>query len=121
MAKQGRTQGGKFAPKSNEPRSVRTVRLTDSAWTKLGEIAGSRGITRADLLEEQIKCFPIDQIGQLNLFDDRPAETGSSQGVNLQQVEAAIAQTIDDPQVTRKGKDRGSVKRALEALLKRLY
>lgn len=73
MAKQGRSQGGKFALKSDEPRSIRTMRLTNATWAKLGEIADSRGITRADLIEEWTKQgspYPPDQ---LQLFDFRYA------------------------------------------------
>ena len=69
MAKQGRSQGGKFAPKSNEFRLVRSMRLTDTAWVRLGEIADSRGITRADLIEEWAKYPPTPGTDQLELFD----------------------------------------------------
>lgn len=52
MIKQGRSKKGKFLPKSNDYRQVRSIRLTDSSWEALGELASNRGITRADLLEE---------------------------------------------------------------------
>ena len=61
MIKQTRGKGGKFAAKSEEPRLVRTMRLTDTAWQKLGEIAASRSITRADLLEECLRQTSLDQ------------------------------------------------------------
>jgi len=73
MAKQKRSQGGKFAPKSDEPRSVRTMRLTNTAWAKLGEIADSRGITRADLVEEWTEQGSPYSPEQLQLFDLRYA------------------------------------------------
>jgi hypothetical protein len=120
MVKQGRNQGGKFALKSDKPRSVRTMRLTDSAWAKLGEIAESRGITRADLIEEQAESFVSGQVNQLQLFDEPMTGDVSAKSASLQQVETAVSEILNDPQVTRNGKDRGSVKRALEALLKRL-
>jgi hypothetical protein len=107
MAEQGRGKAGRFAAKSAEHREVRSLRLTDSTWEKLGTAANSRCITRADLVE---------QIVELGLLDQEPA----SNGVSLQQVEELITQIIDDPEITRHGKDRGSVKRALQALLKRL-
>lgn len=69
MTKQGRSQSGKFAPKSEEPRSVRTMRLTDTVWTRLGEIADSRGITRADLIEEWARQEGLEQINQLTILD----------------------------------------------------
>lgn len=103
MAKQGRSQEGKFAPKSDEPRSVRTMRLTDTVWTKLGEMAESRGITRADLIE---------QIAEQGILEQ--ASAGES---TVQQVATAVERVLSDPAVTRNGKDRGSIRRALQALL----
>jgi predicted DNA-binding ribbon-helix-helix protein len=116
MAKQGRSQGGKFAPKSEEPRSVRTMRLTDAAWEKLGEIADSRGITRADLIEEWVEQPASEQVRQLAIFDEHLVNITSEERINLQEIEAAIAHILDDPVITRKGKDRSSIKRALQAL-----
>lgn len=43
---------GKFTPKSEQPREVRSIRATDQTWISLGDCAESRGITRADLLED---------------------------------------------------------------------
>lgn len=41
---------GKFVLKNGEHRSVRSLRLTDTTWTSLGEIAESLSLTRADKL-----------------------------------------------------------------------
>lgn len=68
MTDQGRNQGGKFIPKSSEPRFVRSMRLTNSTWEKLGSIAAEKGLTRADLLEEWAAQNFCDQDGQLTLF-----------------------------------------------------
>lgn len=105
MSSQSRSEHGRFASKSDEPREVRSIRLTDSTWQKLGDIADSRGITRADLIEE---------LAQSGALDQQPT------GLSLQQVEDEAAQVLNDPTVTRNGKDRGSVRRALEALIARL-
>lgn len=105
MSNQGRSEAGRFASKSDEPREVRSIRLTDSTWEKLGEIADLRCITRADLIEELVQSGVLDQ---------QPT------GLSVQQVENEAAQVLNDPTVTRNGKDRGSVRRALEALIKRL-
>ena len=51
MSQQERNEAGKFAAKSNEMRQVRSIRLTDTTWDKLGGLANHRGITRADLVE----------------------------------------------------------------------
>ena len=107
MAKQGRGEAGRFASKSPEYREVRSLRLTDKTWEKLGAAASSRCITRADLIEQLVESGALDE---------QPATSR----MNLQQVEEAITQILNDPEVTRHGKDRGSVRRALEALLKQL-
>lgn len=52
MSTQKRQESGRFAFKSNTHRLVRSIRLTDATWNTLGEVANSRGITRADLIEE---------------------------------------------------------------------
>ena len=51
---QGRNEVGQFSSKGEERREVRSIRLTDSAWEKLGNIANERGITRADLIEDMM-------------------------------------------------------------------
>lgn len=107
MSNQGRGERGRFTQKSTEHREVRSLRLTETTWEKLGAAADLRRITRADLIEQLVESGALEQ---------QP----STDGVSLQQVEAAIAQILADPAVTRNGKDRGSVRRALEALLKQL-
>ena len=52
MNQQSRNDLGKFLPKSDENRQVRSIRLTDATWNALGELASDRSITRADLIEE---------------------------------------------------------------------
>jgi len=52
MENRQRNHGGRFLPKSDEIRQVRSIRLTDTAWEKLGKLAEIRGITRADLIED---------------------------------------------------------------------
>lgn len=106
---QDRTEGGKFAPKSDTPRHVRTIRLTDSTWEKVGYAADKRHMTRADLVEQLAKEGFFD--GEIKAGDDDQLTT---------KVEAAIQMILGDSSVTRGGKDRGAVKRGLEALLKQL-
>jgi hypothetical protein len=107
MSEQGRTEGGKFASKSDEPRHVRSIRLTDSTWEVLGAIAIQRGITRADLLEQLVEEGVISLAVTANNSDPRAKEIS-----NL------VEQVLADPVVTRNGKDKGAVKRGLEALLR---
>lgn len=49
-----RSENGKFVQKSDEPRQIRSLRLTDTTWKKLGELADKKNITKADLIEEII-------------------------------------------------------------------
>ena len=104
MSVQGRSQRGRFAPKSDENREVRSFRLTDSTWQRLGELAALKNLTRSDLLEFWMQA-------------DTPEQQS---GITSNQLDDAIAQVLNDPAVTRHGKDRGSVRRALEAIRDRL-
>lgn len=68
MVIQGHGQGGRFLPKSDEPRQVRTMRLTNSTWQKLGQIASLNGLTRADLIEQWAEHASCQKPIQLDLF-----------------------------------------------------
>jgi hypothetical protein len=111
MAEQGRTGSGKFAQKSDELRHVRSIRLTDSTWEALGAIATQRSITRADLLE---------QLAEEGLISQSQTQESNGVGKTVTEIEKLIERVLADPVVTRNGKDRGAVKRGLEALLKLL-
>jgi predicted DNA-binding ribbon-helix-helix protein len=109
---QDRTEGGKFAPKSEEYRRVRSIRLTDTTWEKMGHAADKRRITRADLIEQ------MSDDGIFEQFLEPSSQVNASQV--LKQVETIAQVLINDPALTRNGKDRGVVKRTLEALVERL-
>jgi hypothetical protein len=51
MINEVRDTSGKFAPKSEVPRKVRSVNLTDDAWQWLAAVAKKAGISRNDYLE----------------------------------------------------------------------
>lgn len=59
---------GKFQNKSEQPREVRSIRATDQTWIELGDHAESRGITRADLLEELASKLGVDNNTQSKLL-----------------------------------------------------
>ena len=103
MVKQGRSEAGQFAAKSDAHRQVRSIRLTDATWQQLGEVAEARNLTRADLIEQITESGALAQVIPII-------------GLSLGQVDDAIAQILNDPALTRNGKDRGSLRRALEAL-----
>ena len=111
MAEQGRTESGKFAQKSDGLRRVRSVRLTDSTWETLGAIATQRSITRADLLEQLVEEGVISQSS---------SQESSCSGKTAAEIEQLMERVLVDPAVTRNGKDKGAVRRGLEALLKLL-
>jgi uncharacterized phage infection (PIP) family protein YhgE len=51
MLNEVRDTAGKFAPKSEVPRKVRSVNLTDDAWQWLAAVAQKAGMSRNDYLE----------------------------------------------------------------------
>ena len=55
MKKMKRDIQGKFTLKNDDYREVRSLRLTDDTWKKLGIASECLGLTRADYLEEIIK------------------------------------------------------------------
>jgi hypothetical protein len=51
MSNKVRNISGKFAPKSETPRKIRSVNLTDDAWQWLAAVAEKAGVSRNDYLE----------------------------------------------------------------------
>ena len=51
MTNKARSTSGKFAPKSETPRKIRSVNLTDNAWQWLAAVAEKAGVSRNDYLE----------------------------------------------------------------------
>jgi AcrR family transcriptional regulator len=51
-ARRKRTSGGKFkADYGDEKKKLRSIRLTDTAWAKLDEIAQQKNLTRSEMIE----------------------------------------------------------------------
>lgn len=50
-----RNEKGIYIQKGEEVRLVRSLRLTDSTWEKIGSIADAYGVTKADLIEETFR------------------------------------------------------------------
>lgn len=50
-----RDEYGKFVTKSGEHRAVRSLRLSDTTWSAMGEMAEELSLTRADLLEQMFR------------------------------------------------------------------
>jgi hypothetical protein len=51
MANKARNTSGKFAPKSDTPRKIRSINVTDEAWQWLADVAAKAGVSRNDYLE----------------------------------------------------------------------
>jgi archaellum component FlaC len=51
MSNKARSTSGKFVPKSETPRKIRSVNLTDDAWQWLAAVADKAGVSRNDYLE----------------------------------------------------------------------
>ena len=52
-----RNTSGKFVVKSEHPRKIRSVNLTDRAWQWLADVAGKSGISRNDYLEAMAEDY----------------------------------------------------------------
>ncbi|MBN4006479.1 hypothetical protein [Nostoc sp. LPT] len=97
-----RDKHGQFTQKSNEPREVRSLRLTDSTWNKMGEIAEAREVTRADIIEIMF---------ERNIL---------VKGFSKEEIQSFAKEILDDDKVTRNEKDKIIIKRGLETLLNML-
>ncbi len=51
MSNKARSTSGKFVPKSQTPRKIRSVNLTDDAWQWLAAVAQKSGMSRNDYLQ----------------------------------------------------------------------
>lgn len=97
-----RDKHGQFAQKSNEPREVRSLRLTDSTWNKIGEIAEAAEVTRADIIEIMF---------EKNIL---------VKGFSKEELQSLVKEILDDDKITRNPKDKVTIKRGLETLLNML-
>ncbi len=95
-----RDEYGKFVTKSGEHRAVRSLRLSDTTWSAMGEIAESRSLTKADLLEQMFKSKLDSQPGNTQEeIELSPGNTRieleflpSNTRVNIKQREDVVAQ-----------------------------
>jgi hypothetical protein len=70
MKKVKRDIQGKFTLKNDDYREVRSLRLTDDTWKRLGIVSECLGLTRADYLEEIIlqQSSPCNTRGNSEVF-----------------------------------------------------
>jgi hypothetical protein len=55
MSNKVRDVSGKFASKSEAPRKIRSVNLTDETWQQLATVAEKTGKSRNDFLESLLQ------------------------------------------------------------------
>lgn len=95
-----RDEYGKFVTKSSEHRAVRSLRLTDTTWSAMGEMAGERSLTRADLLEQMFTSKLDDPPGNTRMeLESLPSNTRmeleslpSNTRANIKHLEDVVAQ-----------------------------
>ncbi len=96
---------GRFAPKEAEIRAVRSIRATDDTWAQLTTAATNLGLSPADLLQKMAGD------GYLAAYSGQPVMPIRGR------LEDRLVSLLDEPRITRNGKDRGTVKRVIEAIL----
>jgi hypothetical protein len=64
-----RNGSGQFELKGDEPRILRSMRLTDTCWETLGEVASARKVSRSDLIEELVSEGLLSEDYQSELKD----------------------------------------------------
>lgn len=84
-----RDEYGKFVTKSGEHRAVRSLRLSDTTWSAMAEMAESRSLTKADLLEQMFESKLDSQPGNTREEIESPP---SNTRVNIKQREDVVAQ-----------------------------
>jgi len=101
-----RGDGGKFQPKGDEPRRMRAITLTDTAWENLALLAKAKGCSRSDLIE-------------LAALDGGKWDVDARDEI-IQELIDLGEELLNDKLLTRNGKDRGVVRRTLQAIIAHL-
>ena len=96
---------GQFEMKGDEPRKNRMLTLTDTAWERLKAVATTKGVSRSDLIETAA------------LEGQWSEDSDDARDEVLGEIQDALDELLEDEDVTRKGKDRGTVRRTITALL----
>lgn len=69
MADRERDSEGRFELKGEEPRILRSMRLTDTCWETLGTIASERKCSRTDLIEALVEDGKYSDDSQADFED----------------------------------------------------
>lgn len=114
MAMRERNDSGQFEPKGDEPRILRSIRLTDTCWEKLGEVATERSISRADILESMVEDGYLDDYQATDEDDIKLSIIEDIQGI-LEGLELH-----GDNELEINSKDKAAGRRVLTALIEYL-
>jgi predicted DNA-binding ribbon-helix-helix protein len=112
MAKLEFLASGKFKQKGDQPRYVRSVRLTDSCWDYLGNVAEIHDLTRADLLEQMTE----NKLVFKHIFDQHGNENEKA----ITHITFLIESLYQENELEIPSKDKASTKRAFQKLLEYL-
>ena len=103
---------GKFTLKNHDYRQVRSLRLTERTWKKLGEASESRSITRADLLENLV------QQNKEIFADSRSIEPLNSQkSLNKDELNELADKVLQELRLGKQASSYKLVKKSLKRLI----
>ena len=88
MMMQARNHKGQFEGKSDGFRRVRSIRVTDNIWEKMGAMANEQGITRADLLE---KFVEVDLSSAIAILKGALKLKANAGGAIKREIESALS------------------------------
>ncbi len=101
MSNATRNTSGKFAFKSETPRKIRSVNLTDGAWQWLASVAEQAGMSRNDYLEALASGSPLMETVQplcSPLMETVGTEVGTDGAKTAQQPDTGVVPLIETVQ-----------------------
>lgn len=99
---------GKFAAKGSEPRAVRSIRLTDSAWNALEDKASEQDMSKADYLEALVS-------GEVDWESDNSEDDKTEFDFDIDEVVEILTEALT-LKPNAGGKIKTEIKRALELM-----
>lgn len=104
MANKARNTSGKFASKSDTPRKIRSVNLTDDAWQWLADVAVQSGVSRNDYLEAMaegniplIETVNSEFLPIMETVQSNDAEITEQQQDNISPFMEAVSHALTTP------------------------
>lgn len=110
MANKARNTSGKFAPKSDTPRKIRSVNLTDRAWQWLADVAVQSGVSRNDYLEAMAE-------GGIPFMETVNSEIEVDSANTVQQLDIEIYPLMETVEVASESQDEEDIRAEYNALL----